>query len=83
MKFTDIDWYGAPLSGASLLASVDNKGQMEQRTVVRVLTIESLKAKEIEMELTTVYCDEALQMFALPKRQTDFLQARTELGDDP
>jgi hypothetical protein len=43
------------------------KCQMEQRAVVRVLTLKGLKAKEIEMELRSVYGDEALQISAVKK----------------
>jgi hypothetical protein len=35
------------------------------------------------MELTDVYGDEALQISALKKLLSSFLQGRTELGDDP
>jgi hypothetical protein len=34
---------------------------MEQRALVGVLTLENLKEKEIEMELASVYGDEALR----------------------
>jgi hypothetical protein len=56
---------------------------MEQRTVVRFLILKGLNAKEIEMEFTSVYDDEALQISAVKNWGTRFLQARTELGDDP
>jgi transposase len=56
---------------------------MEQRAVVHFLTVKGLKAKEIEMELTSIYEDEALQISALKKWWTRFLQGRTELGDNP
>jgi hypothetical protein len=77
MKFTDIDHYGAPSYdapsydapsydapsyGASFLANMHaRKCQMEQRAVVRFLILKSLKSKEIEMELISVYGDEVLQ----------------------
>jgi hypothetical protein len=59
------------------------KCQMEQRAVVRLLTFKGFKAKEIEMELTSMYSDEALQIFTVKKWRTRFLQGRTEFGDDP
>jgi predicted GTPase len=55
---------------------------MEQRAVVRFLTFRGLKAKEIEMKLTNVYGDEALQISAVKKQRMRFLQGRTELGYD-
>jgi hypothetical protein len=58
------------------------KCQMEQRAVVRVLTIKGLKAKEIEMELTSMYCDDVLQTLAVEKWRTRLLQGGTEPGDD-
>jgi hypothetical protein len=57
--------------------------QMEQRTVVRVVTLKCLSAMEIEMEVTSTYCDEALQIFAVKKWRTRFMEGRTELEDDP
>jgi hypothetical protein len=54
---------------------------MEQRELVCFLTIKGLKAKEIEMKLTSVYGNEALQTSAVKKWRTRFLQKRTELGD--
>jgi hypothetical protein len=48
-----------------------------------LLTLKSFKAKEIEMELRNVHGDEALQIFAVKKQRTRFLQGRTELGDNP
>jgi transposase len=56
---------------------------MEQRVIVRSLTFKGLKAKKIEMELTNVYGDEALQISIVTNWRTRFLQRRTELGDDP
>jgi hypothetical protein len=55
---------------------------MERRTIVRFLLVKSLKTKEIAMELTIVYDDEALQIFAMKKCQTRFLQGRRELGNN-
>jgi hypothetical protein len=40
---------------------------MEQRAIVRFLTLKSLKAKEIEMELTSVHGDEVLSISAITK----------------
>jgi hypothetical protein len=40
---------------------------MAQRTVFRFLTLKGLKAKEIEMELTSVYGNEGLQIFSVKK----------------
>jgi hypothetical protein len=54
-------------------AYTQNKCQIEQRTVVRCLTIKGFKAKDIEMEQTCVYDEEAFQMSARKKRQTPFL----------
>jgi hypothetical protein len=82
MKFTDLDSYGAPLCSASFLAKVHaKKCQMEQRAVVRFLTLKGLKTKEIEMEITNVHGDEALQIYTGKKWQTRFLQGRLQLGD--
>jgi transposase len=55
---------------------------MGQRAIASVLTLKGLKAKEIEMELTSVYGDEALEISAVKKWLTCFLQGRTKLGDD-
>jgi hypothetical protein len=45
---------------------------MNQRTVVRVLTLKGLKAQEIEMELAGAYGDEALHISALKKWRVRF-----------
>jgi hypothetical protein len=50
---------------------------MEQRQIVRFFTLKSLKAKEIEMELTSMYGDEALSISAMKKWRTYFLQRKT------
>jgi hypothetical protein len=55
---------------------------MEQRTIVHLLTLKGFKAKEFEMELTSVYGDEALQISAVKKWRTCFRQGKTKLGDD-
>jgi hypothetical protein len=52
---------------------------MEQPTVLRFLTLQGLKAKEIGMELTTAYGNEKLQISAVKKRRWRFLQGRREL----
>jgi hypothetical protein len=84
IKCTDIDRYGAPLYGASSLTNVhEEKCQMEQRTVVCLLSLKGLKAKEIEMEPTSVYGDEAVRISVLLKRPTRFLEGRTDFGDRP
>jgi transposase len=84
IKFRDIVPYDAPLCGASVLANGHaEKCQMEQRVIARLLTLKGLKATEIEMELTSVYIDEALQISAVNKWRRHFLQGRTELGDKP
>jgi hypothetical protein len=40
---------------------------MEQRAIVRFLNIKGIKTKEIEMELTSVYGDEAFQTSVIKK----------------
>jgi hypothetical protein len=55
---------------------------MDQRAVVRFLTLKGLKAMEIEMELSRVYGDEALRISARKKWRTCFLQGKTQLGND-
>jgi hypothetical protein len=59
------------------------KCETEQRAAVRFLTRKGLKAKEVEMELTSAYGDEAFQISAVKKWRTRFLPGRKELGDDP
>jgi hypothetical protein len=56
------------------------KRQMEQRAVVRVLTLNVLKAQKMQMELTNMYSAEAVQISALKKWGMRFLQRRTYLG---
>jgi hypothetical protein len=64
----DIDRCEAPLCGISFLANgYAKKCQMRHRAVVRVLTLKGLKAQEIEMELTSMYGNEALQISAIRK----------------
>jgi hypothetical protein len=55
---------------------------MEQRAVVPLLSLKGLKAKEIEMELTSIFRDEALLISAVKKWRRRFLRKRTELGDE-
>jgi hypothetical protein len=82
MKFMDVDQYGAPLCGASFLANAHaKKCEMEQRAILRVLTVKGLKALEIEIDLTSVYGDEAFQISARKKWRTRFLQRTAELGN--
>jgi hypothetical protein len=47
------------------------------------LTLKGLKAKEIEMELTNAYDIDVLQIAAVKKWRTRFLQGTREVGDDP
>jgi hypothetical protein len=56
---------------------------MEQGAVVRFLDVKGLKVKKVEMKLTNLYGDEALQISAGKKWRTRFLQGRTEGGYDP
>jgi hypothetical protein len=46
---------------------MQNKCQMDQRAGARFLTLKGLKAQEIEMEVTSRYDDEALQISAVKK----------------
>jgi hypothetical protein len=63
IKFTDIGRYGAPLYGISVLANVQAVTVRDGAANTRLLlTLKVLKAKEINMELTSVYGDEALQI---------------------
>jgi hypothetical protein len=55
----------------------------EERAAARFMTIKGLKVKEIEIELRSVYGDDSLQISAIKKRRTSFLQRRRELSDDP
>jgi hypothetical protein len=54
------------------------KRQMQHRAVARFLTLKGLKAEEIETKLTRVHGHEALQISAVKKWRTHFLQGRTE-----
>jgi hypothetical protein len=40
---------------------------MDQRTVICLLTLKGIKAKKIEMELTSMYDNEGLQISAVKK----------------
>jgi hypothetical protein len=78
LKFTDIDWYGAPLYFLSFFAVLQaEKCQMEQGVVVCILTGKSHKAQEIQMNLTCMYEDEVLKISAIKKWQTHFLERIT------
>jgi hypothetical protein len=63
----DINSYEAPSCGALFWQMSRQKCQMQQQAGIPVLTLKGLKAQEIEMELTSVYCEEALQISALKK----------------
>jgi hypothetical protein len=47
---------------------------MDQRPVDRLSTLNGLKAEEIELELTNVYGDEALQISVIKNWRTRFLR---------
>jgi hypothetical protein len=64
----NIDQYDAPLSNASFLANVHaDKCQMEQQAVARCLTFKGLKATDMEIEPTSMYGNETLQISAIKK----------------
>jgi hypothetical protein len=53
------------------LANIQGKKrEMEQRAIAHFFTLKGLKAKEIEMELTSVYGDGAVQISAAKKWRT-------------
>jgi hypothetical protein len=54
---------------------------MMSRAVARLLTLPIFKAQKMQMELTSMYSAEALQISAVKKWGTRFLQGRTYLGD--
>jgi transposase len=56
---------------------------MEQRAVVRFVTLKSLSLKDIYTELESVYMDQALCLHTVYKWHERFMQGRTELFDDP
>jgi histone-lysine N-methyltransferase SETMAR len=56
---------------------------MEQRAVIRFLSLKGLKARDIQAELQSVYGPEACQLTAVKKWRTRFMQGRTDLFDDP
>jgi hypothetical protein len=83
IKFTDIDRYGAPLLchipfGKRTCKKVPH-GAASSRPL---LTLKDLKTKEIQMDLTSMYDEEAFQISAVKKCRVCFLQERTEFEDD-
>jgi hypothetical protein len=56
---------------------------MEQRAVVRFLTLKTLSARAIRTELEAVYGHEALSLAAVKKWRKRFLNGRVSLDDDP
>jgi hypothetical protein len=84
-KFTDIDRYRAGLYGASFLANIDEeKREMKPPSVVRSLILKGLRLKEIKIELTNMYGDEALLITAVKKWLTCFMQGEqsSEMAHD-
>jgi hypothetical protein len=79
---TNIDPYGASVSVALLLANAQAKLPDGSASSSSLLALKDLKAKEIEMELVSVYGSEALQISLVQKLPTHFLQGTTKLGDD-
>jgi hypothetical protein len=64
MKLTDIDGEGAIMWHFVFATHTGNKCPTEQREIVRLLTVKGLKAKGIEIELTCVDGDQAIQISA-------------------
>jgi hypothetical protein len=56
---------------------------MEQRAVIRFVTLKSLKAKAIQVELEPVYCTDACKLSMVKKWRLLFLQGTTIRFDDP
>jgi hypothetical protein len=56
---------------------------MEQRAVIRFLTLEGLRARAIATELGDVYHPDALALPTVKKWRKRFVQGRTSLSDDP
>jgi energy-converting hydrogenase A subunit M len=56
---------------------------MEQRVVIRFLTLKGLKVKEIQAELESVSGTDACKFCLMKKWRLRFLQGRTTLFDDP
>jgi hypothetical protein len=55
---------------------------MEQRAIIRFLTLKGLKAREIRAELESVYGPEALARSTVRKWRKRFQEGRTDLIDD-
>jgi transposase len=56
---------------------------MEQRAVVRFLTLKGLKSGQIVAELKTVYGPDALALATVKKWSKRFREGRTDLSDNP
>jgi hypothetical protein len=56
---------------------------MEQRTVVRFLTLKKLSARDITAELEAVYGHEAISLSTVRKWRNRFVNGRITLEDDP
>jgi hypothetical protein len=56
---------------------------MEQRAVIRFFMLTELKAKEIRIELESMYGPEALALPTVKKLRRRFRQWRTHLFDNP
>jgi transposase len=55
---------------------------MEQKAVIRFVTLKGLKTKEIRAELESVYGPEALALSTVKKWRKRFQKGRTDLIDD-
>jgi hypothetical protein len=56
---------------------------MEQRDVLRFVTLKRLDPQQIHSELESVCHEDALALPTISKRQVCFRDGRTELSDDP
>jgi hypothetical protein len=56
---------------------------MEQRTVLRFLTLKALNHQQIHSELESVYHEDARALPMIYKWHARFRDGRTELSDDP
>jgi hypothetical protein len=56
---------------------------MEQRVMMRFLTLKNLSPKEIHIKLESVYMDEGACLRTVYKWHKNFTQGRTGLFDDP
>jgi transposase len=56
---------------------------MEQRAVLRFLTLRGLNPQQIHSELESVYHEDALPLPTIYKWHARFRDGRTELSDDP